>query len=187
LKKTDIIKKTAIALFTTRGFHGTPTSMIAREAGVSTGTLFHYFKTKDELISAIITDIHREITEVLEAGLESENTNKEKIRRIIENLIGWGIENPSKLHFLDQFYLSPYVQENLCKTEFSDTCIINDIIQEEIENGIIKPFPIVMLKSILSSMIHKTVELVRTGHLGMEKEEVSNMVFDLLWEGISIE
>lgn len=102
-------------------------------------------------------------------------------------MIGWGIENPSKLHFLDRFYLSPYVQENLCKTEFSDTCTINDIIQEEIENGIIKPFPIIMLKSILSSMIHKTVELVRTGYLGMEKEEVSNMIFDLLWEGISIE
>ena len=55
-------KKTAIAgaaarLFTERGFHGTPTSLIAREAGISNGTLFHYFPTKEELINFAYFDI----------------------------------------------------------------------------------------------------------------------------------
>jgi AcrR family transcriptional regulator len=48
LKKTDVIK-TALELFTTKGFHGTPTSMIARDAGAATGTLFHHLKTKNQV------------------------------------------------------------------------------------------------------------------------------------------
>jgi AcrR family transcriptional regulator len=36
----------ALQLFVAFGFHGTPTSRIAAQAGVSNGTLFHYYKTK---------------------------------------------------------------------------------------------------------------------------------------------
>ncbi|WP_243669198.1 TetR/AcrR family transcriptional regulator [Methanoculleus chikugoensis] len=57
-KKTAIVA-TAVRLFTERGgFHGTPpTSLIAREAGISNGTLFHYFPTKEELINFAYFDI----------------------------------------------------------------------------------------------------------------------------------
>lgn len=38
--KKAAIAATAVRLFTERGIHGTPTSLIAREAGISNGTLF---------------------------------------------------------------------------------------------------------------------------------------------------
>jgi AcrR family transcriptional regulator len=40
------ILTTALTLFTERGFFGTPTSLISKEAGVATGTLFFYFPPK---------------------------------------------------------------------------------------------------------------------------------------------
>jgi AcrR family transcriptional regulator len=43
----------ALQLFTTRGFHDTSTALIAREAGVATGTLFHHFASKAELVDAL--------------------------------------------------------------------------------------------------------------------------------------
>ena len=55
LDKPEKILSTALKLFVAYGFHGTPTSKIASEAGVSNGTLFHYFKTKDELVVASST------------------------------------------------------------------------------------------------------------------------------------
>lgn len=51
-KREDIIK-TAMRLFTEEGFHATPTSKIAKEANVATGTLFHHFKNKEALINAL--------------------------------------------------------------------------------------------------------------------------------------
>jgi AcrR family transcriptional regulator len=34
--------------------------LIAQDAGVATGTLFHYFKTKEELIESLYLDIKKE-------------------------------------------------------------------------------------------------------------------------------
>ncbi len=47
--KRTTIMKAALKLFTERGFHGTSTAQISREAGVATGTLFNYFPTKEDL------------------------------------------------------------------------------------------------------------------------------------------
>ena len=55
--KREAILKTALNLFTERGFHNTPTSLIAKEAGVATGTLFHYFKNKEILINELYLHI----------------------------------------------------------------------------------------------------------------------------------
>ena len=44
--KREAILETALVLFTERGFYGTPTAMISREAGVTTGTLFSILRQK---------------------------------------------------------------------------------------------------------------------------------------------
>ena len=57
MDKRQQILDAALKLFVEYGFHGTPTSLIAKEAGVANGTLFHYFSTKDELVVALYSSI----------------------------------------------------------------------------------------------------------------------------------
>lgn len=53
--RAEQIRQAAIRVFSRRGFHGARTEEIAREAGVSEGLLFRYFKTKkDLLIDAVV-------------------------------------------------------------------------------------------------------------------------------------
>ena len=52
-EKKQCILDASLKLFVDNGFHGTSTSEIAKTAGVATGTLFHYFKTKKELINSL--------------------------------------------------------------------------------------------------------------------------------------
>jgi AcrR family transcriptional regulator len=74
IEKTDRILSTALKLFVTYGFHGTPTSKIASEAGISNGTLFHYFKTKDELfINTKRQDYYNEEFDLLLEDMHDEN------------------------------------------------------------------------------------------------------------------
>ena len=76
--KRDAILETALALFTERGFYGTPTAMISREAGVATGTLFFYFKTKEELIDTLYRHIKSEAAAALREGVDQERTIQAK-------------------------------------------------------------------------------------------------------------
>jgi AcrR family transcriptional regulator len=53
-KKRQDLVDTAIRLFNQRGFHGTGIDLIAEEAGVSKKTMYHHFRSKEELILAAL-------------------------------------------------------------------------------------------------------------------------------------
>ncbi len=49
----------ALACFSRDGFHATTTADIVRESGVSQGTLYLYFATKDDIVVALADDRHQ--------------------------------------------------------------------------------------------------------------------------------
>lgn len=53
-EKKELILQTALRLFSQRGYEGTPTSLIAREAGVSEGLIFRHFINKEGLLLALL-------------------------------------------------------------------------------------------------------------------------------------
>jgi len=57
--RRDQILAAALKCFSRDGFHQTTTADIIRESGVSQGTLYLYFKTKDDLIAALADDRHQ--------------------------------------------------------------------------------------------------------------------------------
>lgn len=58
----DEILDAAGELFTTRGYASTSTRAIAAAVGIRQASLYHYFKTKDELLSALL---HQTVTPTL--------------------------------------------------------------------------------------------------------------------------
>ena len=60
-KKRKAILDAAVELFADRGIGHAPTSAISSSAGVAEGTLFTYFKTKDELLNELYREMRREI------------------------------------------------------------------------------------------------------------------------------
>lgn len=117
-KKRKIIINTAVKLFVERGFHGTPTSLIAKEAKIATGTLFNYFKSKDILINEIFKEVKTKQINFILRDFNKENKSKEKLRKIWDNLILWGIENPQEKKFVNYFSNSSYISDDT-KTEIN--------------------------------------------------------------------
>ncbi len=58
----DEILDAAAELFTSRGYASTSTRAIAEAVGIRQASLYHYFKTKDELLSALL---HQTVTPTL--------------------------------------------------------------------------------------------------------------------------
>ncbi|MCP1312549.1 TetR/AcrR family transcriptional regulator [Paenibacillus tyrfis] len=53
-ERKEQIMEAALKVFSRRGIVGTKMSMIAAEAGISHGLLYHYFKSKDELFTTLV-------------------------------------------------------------------------------------------------------------------------------------
>jgi AcrR family transcriptional regulator len=60
-KKRKAILNAAVELFADKGIAHAPTSAISACAGVAEGTLFTYFKTKDELLNELYREMRLEI------------------------------------------------------------------------------------------------------------------------------
>lgn len=102
------IVATAIHLFGERGVDKTSLADIAREVGISKGTLYYYYSTKNDLIFDI-TDVHikkitREIFSIIETN-KGDVSWKEMVGLLFESLLK--SETRSRLHlYLIQEVLS---------------------------------------------------------------------------------
>lgn len=57
IEKKKKIAEAGFKLFCEKGFHHTNTNEIAKEAGVSTGILYHYFKDKKAILLAVMDQV----------------------------------------------------------------------------------------------------------------------------------
>ncbi len=63
----------ALKLFADQGYESTPTSQIAKEAGVSEGLIFKHFTNKEGLLAAIVSSGTEKIRQVIQPILATDN------------------------------------------------------------------------------------------------------------------
>ena len=57
MTKKDAILRAAVHLFAEKGYDETPTSEVAKRAGVAEGTIFHHFKSKEGILMHILEEM----------------------------------------------------------------------------------------------------------------------------------
>jgi TetR/AcrR family fatty acid metabolism transcriptional regulator len=82
------ILKAAIKVFAKKGFYATRVSEIAKAAGVADGTIYLYFKNKDDVLITIFEDGLKQLLEILQRVAESDESFETRITRIIELQLG---------------------------------------------------------------------------------------------------
>ena len=74
----------AVKVFAGRGFHSATVAEIARAAGVADGTIYLYFKSKDDLLLRLFDEKMTDLLAEARAALASEPSAPEKLRRFIQ-------------------------------------------------------------------------------------------------------
>ena len=79
--KRFLITEAAVEVFAKKGFHQARVSDIARKAGVADGTIYLYFKNKEDLLLSIFEEKMDELLGGLADALEGADDPIERIRR----------------------------------------------------------------------------------------------------------
>lgn len=64
------IEEAALRVFTRQGFHGTTVRDIAKEANVSLGNIYNYYKTKEEVYVSLVRRYGRQMAEIQQKTLK---------------------------------------------------------------------------------------------------------------------
>ena len=149
--KRDKIIYTAARLFVDQGFHGTSTAQIAKEANVATGTLFHHFKSKEELINAIYIQFKKDLIPEISNGIEDAIGCKTKFQKVFLNGMKHGIRNPYIHRFFMMYSQSPFILQISRDEATEQWQFYKDIINTGIREGIIKDFDSELLQEMIVS------------------------------------
>jgi AcrR family transcriptional regulator len=88
--KRNAILDAATRVFAERGLTAAPTSEMSKQAGVAEGTLFTYFKTKDDLINALYREIKLQLADAMMSGFPRKKSVRTRLRHVWDSYVNWG-------------------------------------------------------------------------------------------------
>ncbi|MFC5402651.1 TetR/AcrR family transcriptional regulator [Cohnella soli] len=86
-ERREQIIQAAAKVFAKRGIAGTKMSMVAAEAGISHGLVYHYFKTKNELFTTLIQGAIEASISSIEGLNRIQGSALEKIRLLTKHIL----------------------------------------------------------------------------------------------------
>ena len=94
------VLSTALKLFSERGYFNTSIHDIRREAGVSTGAIYHHFQNKEALAKSLYEDLLQQMDRAIVDACNNKTGCLEKSRAIIEKLFSLCLEQPRHMQFV---------------------------------------------------------------------------------------
>jgi AcrR family transcriptional regulator len=85
--KRRVILDAAITVFAREGFHRCRVSDIAREANVAYGLVYHYFRSKDEVLDTLFTERWSLLLEAISEADRSQEPVRDRLRSIADFII----------------------------------------------------------------------------------------------------
>lgn len=142
-ERKNQILDAAMVVFARSGFHEARMDDIVQEAGLSKGTLYWYFKSKEEIITAISQRLFATDIESVESLLKAEGTVSERLQQLIRERVQGLQEMSGVVAILVEFYAVALHQDGVrqfIKTYFQNFHdLLVALIQQGIERGEFRP------------------------------------------------
>jgi AcrR family transcriptional regulator len=195
-KRRQQILVAAKKLFSRKGFNKATMEDIAAEAELSPGTLYSYFKNKDELFASLSLRILQFLILRVEQASKNGNANPEQqLENLAEALYDVYKFDPQMIIYLCHLQssetledLSPELLLALKRLLRKSIHTIADILEEGIKNGIVINLPHTVLADILLALFFGVV-LWSTNKkvIYKEKDSLKHMLgcaFECFFQGI---
>jgi len=184
--KRDRILNSALNRFSQYGFAKTTVDEIARQAQVGKGTIYFYFRNKEEILEEIVD---REMTQGFAAmgqAMTEEPTILRKLERILQVCFEYfhGNEMISKVMSMDQGLVMSLVTEK--NREFQKISIswIRTLLEQGRNEGVFREMDYDKVGYILDSLIRSFHYLHYFDLELYDPAEIPNTLFELLSRGL---
>lgn len=168
MDKKELIRQTAIKVFSEDGFHKATTDKIAKKAEVAVGTIYNYFHNKQDILEFIFEVEFDKRKQIFEEIRKEDLPPVEKISRIIEKHFSEVKDNPRLIKII------------LTERPFTRTCSarragLRHFMEEIISDGVKEGYFRDIDSEILAMMLFGMIEYVMDEYLAREEEPGSDI------------
>lgn len=138
-EKRRVILDAAVRVFARKGYHAARVGDIAEEAGVAHGLLYHYFRSKEEVLATIFRENWGAVVDRFRVVAASEEPATEKLRGIAKILLrSWVRDAPLVTVMIREVARSPHLQAQVA--EIGDGfSVIQGIVEQGLADGEFRP------------------------------------------------
>jgi TetR/AcrR family fatty acid metabolism transcriptional regulator len=185
--KPQQIIAAAIRVFARSGYYNSRVSDIAREAGIASGTIYLYFKTKDEILVTLFREKMAEWVALVRRELAAERNPLAKIRKIVALHFKVLEENPDlaevvqvELRQGQKFFRGASAHE--VSAYFA---VINDVLEEGVGAGLIRrDLPVKVATKMLFGAMDQLATSWVLGKRGYCLTEAAEPVATIFLQGV---
>jgi TetR/AcrR family transcriptional regulator, cholesterol catabolism regulator len=155
-KRRQQIIRGACDLFVRKGFHRTTTREIARECGLSIGTMYEYIQSKEDVLYLVCDHIHSELESRLKSALAETGSGREGLTKAIAQhfRVMAEMSDDVLLIYQETKSLPGEAMSYVLKKEEEITSLFEEILQRGIRDGTLTLDP-----SVVKLMAHNIMVL----------------------------
>jgi AcrR family transcriptional regulator len=180
--KRNAILSAATQVFAERGL-GAATSAISSAAGVAEGSLFTYFKTKDELVNALYREIKLELADAMMSGYPRKKSVRQRLQHVWNQYVEWGIANPVQHKVLTQIEVWGGLTDASRAAGTAPFAEIQTLAENAMEQRLFQELPQRFIAATMRAMAETTMEFMRQE--ADKAEMYRDSGFEVLWAGIT--
>ncbi|PSL47236.1 TetR family transcriptional regulator [Chitinophaga niastensis] len=182
-KKVIQIFQSALKLVAKKGLSGVTMGDISREAGIATGTLYVYFKSKDELINALFAACRENSVKVSFKGYNPQAPFKPGFRNIWLNILRYKLQNFEETVFLEQCYHSPFITVDTREKAQQLSAPFYELMERGKKEQLIKNADTGLLLTFMIGTMNELVKQTHYGSITLNRTKI-NVTFDLCWDAL---
>lgn len=178
--KRKAILDAALQVFAEHGIANAPTSAISKAAGVAEGTLFTYFKTKDELMGELYRELRMEFSRHL-TDFPHGKSVRTRLRYIWDRYLTLGAVHPEQLKVLSQLRASG----KLFKEDETPAFAFVEVLKathEAVEGNGLRKAPPEYLVLMMRAQAELTIEYLNAHPENAEM--CRELGFKMVWAGL---
>lgn len=186
MDKKQAILKSVLKLVNREGFYHLNMKNIAKEAGVAAGTIYLYFKGKEDLINALYAMIVAEFNQYVLLGYDDTHDVKTNFYDMLNRAIEFYLNEPDNFSFIEQYTYAPFLFKENQDENFLLLLPIYKMMRIGKKKGVIRNIS----DSVLLALIHGPMNTIIKLHLAhktdLTKKGAKQKFFDAAWEAIAV-
>jgi len=177
------ILKTALDLFSSRGYEETKMTEIARRVGLSVGALYLRFRSKEELCLELIKDQTQDYEDLTRRFTQPGDAPLQLMKDYIEFCLEYSFRKKQLLSMFVREYRLPFISPLRERFLISQREIISSILAAGVEKGVFRPMDYDDTALMIFASIRGAVQMKIIFGIG-DSKKMSNSLFQLISYGI---
>lgn len=188
-RKRGAILIAARAVFSRKGYAETAVEDVAEEARIAKGTLYLYFKSKEDLYLAALANDLRRMSSRAREEMETVEGLREKLKAFLRVRLEYCRSHKEFLRIYLAEYGSIFVKaplsRELCQLLKENLRYVTEVVEEAIARGEIPPVPAGAVAAAVFDLSRGAIERRLLGWKEFQASDEIEFITDVLWAGIT--